>query len=81
MIEIDKKKTDEDDSEVLSVGRALGLVYQIGFTIIFSLLFFMFVGKKIDEWLGTSMLFTLIGIIFGVVGGGYVVYKEISKIQ
>lgn len=73
-------KKSEDNKETVSLGRALTLVYQIGFTIVFSILFFLFVGKKLDEWLGTSILFTILGLLFGVVGGGYVVYKEIEKI-
>ena len=64
----------------VSVGRAFSLVYQIGFTIVFSLLLFLFIGKKLDEWLGTNILFTILGVIFGVFGGGYVVYKEVEKI-
>jgi F0F1-type ATP synthase assembly protein I len=71
---------EDKNKESVSLGRALTLVYQIGFTIVFSILFFLFIGKKIDEWLGTSVLFTVVGVIFGVVGGGYVVYKEIEKI-
>ncbi len=71
---------EDKPKESVSLGRALTLVYQIGFTIVFSILFFLFIGMKLDEWLGTSVLFTVVGVIFGVVGGGYVVYKEIEKI-
>jgi F0F1-type ATP synthase assembly protein I len=71
---------EDNNKESVSLGRALTLVYQIGFTIVFSILFFLFIGKKLDEWLGTSVLFTVVGVVFGVVGGGYVVYKEIEKI-
>ncbi len=77
---IEEKPIEQKNKEAVSLGRSLTLVYQIGFTIVFSLLFFLFVGKKLDEWLGTSFVFTIIGIIFGIVGGGYVVYKEIEKI-
>ncbi|MDD4527315.1 MAG: AtpZ/AtpI family protein [Candidatus Margulisbacteria bacterium] len=86
-MEIKKDKLSEEkdiktkaNKDAVSLGRSLTLVYQIGFTIILSLLFFLFVGKKLDEWLGTPGIFMIIGIIFGVVGGGYVVYKEIERI-
>ncbi|MEI7942227.1 MAG: AtpZ/AtpI family protein [Candidatus Riflemargulisbacteria bacterium] len=71
---------EDKNKESSSSGRAFSLVYQIVFTIVFSVLFFLFVGKKLDEWLGTSFVFTFVGLMLGVVGGGYVVYKEIEKL-
>lgn len=77
---MDNNKNNKDNKEIIGLGRALTLVYQIGFTIILSLLFFMFIGKKIDNWLGTPGVFVILGIIIGVLGSGYVVYREIDKI-
>ncbi len=81
LIEKPEDKNEGPNKEAVSLGRSLTLVYQIGFTMVFSLLFFLFIGNKIDEWLGTSGLFMIIGIVFGIAGGGYVVFKEIEKLE
>jgi F0F1-type ATP synthase assembly protein I len=60
---------------------AILLVYQLGLTIVLSILFFMFVGINLDKFLATKPIFTILCIIFGVLGGCYTVYKEIMKIK
>jgi ATP synthase protein I len=57
----------------------LQIIMQIGLTMAGSIAFCLFVGLKIDKWLGTKGIFTVILLLYGIVGGGYVVYKQILK--
>jgi len=52
---------------------------QIGLTMAGSIAFGLFAGLKIDKWLGTKGIFTVVLLVYGIVGGGYVVYKQILK--
>ncbi len=58
----------------------LQIIMQIGLTMAGSIAFSLFVGLKVDKWFGTKGIFTIILLLYGIVGGGYVVYKQILKI-
>ena len=53
-------------------GPAMGASY----TLIGAILILGFIGYFIDEWLGTSPIFLLIGLLLGIIVGFY----EIAKI-
>jgi F0F1-type ATP synthase assembly protein I len=53
--------------EKVSIMKGIALITQIGITIISTILIALFVGKKLDEWLGTGLIFTLIFLLLGVV--------------
>ncbi len=57
----------------------LQIIMQIGLTMAGCIAFCLFVGLRIDKWLGTKGIFTVILLLYGIVGGGYVVYKQILK--
>jgi len=44
------------------------------------IIFCLFVGLYIDKHLGTRGIFTTLFIIFGIIGGGVVVYRQILEI-
>ena len=54
------------------------LVMQIGLTMAGCILFCFFIGLYLDRWLGTGGLFTIIGILLGIAGGGVTVYRQIG---
>lgn len=58
----------------------LQIVMQIGLTMAGSIIFCMFMGRLIDGWLGTGGIFTIIFILFGIVGGAIVVYRQIMEV-
>ncbi|MCF8109923.1 MAG: AtpZ/AtpI family protein [Desulfobacteraceae bacterium] len=58
----------------------LQIVMQIGLTMAGSIIFCMFVGRLIDGWLGTGGIFTIIFILFGIIGGAIVVYRQIMEV-
>lgn len=58
----------------------ISIVMQIGLTMAGCIGFCFFVGYYLDRWLGTKGIFITIFIIFGVVGGGNVAYRQILEI-
>ncbi|GBC63181.1 hypothetical protein DENIS_4174 [Desulfonema ishimotonii] len=53
---------------------------QLGLTMAGCIFFCFFVGRYIDKWAGTKGVFSALFIIFGVVGGGVVAYRQILEI-
>jgi F0F1-type ATP synthase assembly protein I len=58
----------------------LQIVMQIGLTMAGCIVFCFFIGRLIDNRLGTKGIFTSIFTVLGVVGGGVVVYRQIMEI-
>jgi len=67
-------KKNRDWTENLSV------VMQIGLTMAGCICFCFFVGLYLDRWLGTGGILTVVFILFGIAGGGNVVYRQIMDI-
>jgi len=44
------------------------------------ILFCFAIGYFLDKWLGTKVLFIMIFIILGIIGGGVVVYRQIDEV-
>ena len=59
----------------------LSVVMQIGLTMAGCICFCFFVGLYLDRWLGTGGILTVVFILFGIVGGGNVVYRQIIDIM
>ena len=53
---------------------------QIGLTMAGCIVFCFFVGLYLDKWLGTKGIFVTIFTIFGVIGGGVTVYRQIMEV-
>jgi ATP synthase protein I len=53
--------------------RLTGLGWYLGISIVFGLLG----GVQLDRWMGSSPLFLILGIGFGVVVGFYGIYKMV----
>ncbi len=51
----------------------------IGLTMAGSIIFCFFVGRMIDNWLGTKGFFMTIFTIIGVIGGANTVYRQIME--
>jgi len=56
------------------------IIMQIGLTMAGCIVFCFFIGKLIDDWLGTKGIFITIFTLLGVIGGANVVYRQIIKI-
>ncbi|MCB2193896.1 MAG: AtpZ/AtpI family protein [Deltaproteobacteria bacterium] len=58
----------------------LALVMQVGLTFAGSVLFCLFIGYWLGEWLGAKGIFITVFIFLGIAGGGYTVYRQISEV-
>ncbi|MFO7861257.1 MAG: AtpZ/AtpI family protein [Desulfosalsimonas sp.] len=58
----------------------LQIVVQVGLTMAGCIVFCLFVGRFLDGWLGTKGIFTILFILFGIVGGAVVVYRQIMEV-
>jgi F0F1-type ATP synthase assembly protein I len=57
-------------------GRYLGH----GLTWVLSTLLFLYVGWRVDGWLGTVPLFTILGAFVGAGAGFYNLYRQLTKL-
>lgn len=55
--------------------RAIGAASGLGCSIVASLLLCIGGGILLDRWLGTSPVLTLVGVVFGLVVSGYLLYQ------
>jgi F0F1-type ATP synthase assembly protein I len=61
----------ESKRDLQAVGAATGL----GCTVVVSLLLCIGGGVLLDNWLGTSPIFVLIGVALGMAASGYALYE------
>ena len=57
----------------------LQIVMQLGLTMAGCILFCLYIGLKLDDWLGTKGIFVTIFILLGVVGGAVTAYRQIME--
>lgn len=58
----------------------LQIVMQLGLTMAGCILFCLYIGLKLDDWLGTRGLFVTVFILLGVVGGAVTAYRQIMDV-
>jgi ATP synthase protein I len=52
-----------------SLIRMLGVLSTVGLALVFATMIGLFIGLKLDEWLGTSPWLTAIFLLLGVIAG------------
>ena len=67
----------EDWSKIM---RGLGLITQIGIVIVVNIGVGFFLGYLLDNYLGTAMIFKLLGLLVGIGSGFYSNYKLMENI-
>lgn len=65
-------KNNEDSNKTL---KGLGLASQIGFSTIVPILIGVYIGRFLDEKMGTRSIFSIIFIILGAILGFIALYK------
>ncbi len=60
--------------------RDATIVSQLGLTMVGCIMLCLWLGRKADQWLGTGGIFTALGTVLGVVGGGAVCYRQILEL-
>ncbi|MEJ2678007.1 MAG: AtpZ/AtpI family protein [Gemmatimonadota bacterium] len=69
--------TSPDPTERGGLGVEFARYAGHGLTLVASTAFFLFVGLKVDGWLGTLPLFTVLGAFVGGFGGFYSMYHHL----
>lgn len=55
--------------------RMLGMLTQLGLTVVFAVGLGVLGGSRLDAWLSTQPWFTLAGIVIGIAGGFWAAYQ------
>jgi len=76
---MDKKETKEKSEEKFGTAYALGLAWELGYTIAIPIVLFALGGSLLDKSLGTSPLFLLAGIVFSIIMTSWLVYRKTQK--
>jgi ATP synthase protein I len=58
----------------------LQIVMQLGLTMVGCIAFCFFIGRYLDQWLGTKGIMVTLFTILGVIGGGATAYRQIQEI-
>ena len=56
------------------------IITKFGMTMVGCIFFCFFIGRYLDEFLGTRGIFVAIFTVLGVIGGGIVVYRQILEV-
>lgn len=67
---------DDDKRQLLA---AVGMVGNVGLTMVATALVGLFGGRFIDDKLGSSPWFTIIGILLGLVSGMWSAYRQVVR--
>ncbi|MFA6464001.1 MAG: AtpZ/AtpI family protein [Candidatus Paceibacterota bacterium] len=73
--EKDKQKIELDD-QFMTKGQLIAFAYDVGFAIIIPLVILALLGRFLDQKMGTSPLFLIIGILLSLVSTGVMIYKK-----
>ena len=68
---MDREPTPEQRTQLATAGTAAGMGCAIAATIVLSVIG----GVLLDQWLGTTPIFILIGVALGLAGAGYQLWE------
>jgi ATP synthase protein I len=64
-----------------SLIRMLGVLSTVGLTLVFATVIGLFVGLKLDQWLGTSPWLTALFLLFGLIAGFRNLFVHVKRSQ
>lgn len=59
----------------------IGLITELGLSVVISILIGLFTGRWLDKKFGLNGVFTIVLLIFGVIGGFTAAYKLIKEVD
>ncbi|HUI67683.1 MAG TPA: AtpZ/AtpI family protein [Nitrospirota bacterium] len=69
---------EEKDRKLI---RMLGVLSTVGLTMVFATVIGLYVGLKLDKWLGTSPWLTALFLLIGIVAGFRNLFVYVNKSQ
>ena len=73
--------SSSDKNNIKSIVKYFSLISQVGLQFIFCVLAGAFIGFKLDSFLGSNPIFFILGLLLGIAGGGFSVYKLIMAAE
>ena len=70
------KQNQEKNDDFMTKGQLISFAYDVGFAIIIPLVVLALLGRFIDQKVGTSPLFLIIGILLSLVSTTVIIYKK-----
>jgi F0F1-type ATP synthase assembly protein I len=74
-----KAGRDEEGPERPETFAAMGPFLGHGLTFAMAVGLFFFVGWRVDQWVGSTPLFTIVGAFVGAGGGFYHIVRQVSR--
>ena len=71
---------NNDSKNTKSTFQALGLAWELGYTIAIPLVVLALAGRLADRWYGTSPLFLLVAVFISVLISTWLVYRKTKSI-
>ena len=68
-----------NNKKKLSIFKYLALVSQIGISMLVPILGGIYIGNRIDNWLGTKVIFLIIFSVFGIISSFVTLFKITNK--
>ncbi len=68
----------EEDRKLV---RMIGVLSTVGLTIVFATVIGLFIGLKLDGWLGTSPWFAALFLLLGIIAGFRNLFLHVKKSQ
>jgi len=65
----------------MNTKELLSLVFGLGYTIAIPIVLFALGGRLLDDKMHTSPLFLLLGILLAIISSGYLVIKQIQRLN
>ena len=69
---------DEKDRKLI---RMIGVLSTVGLAMVFATMIGLFVGLKLDQWLGTSPWMTALFLLLGLIAGFRNLFIHVKKTQ
>jgi F0F1-type ATP synthase assembly protein I len=69
---------DEKDRKLI---RMLGALSTVGLTLVFATVIGLFIGLKLDAWLGTSPWLTAVFLVIGIIAGFKNLFVYVKRSQ
>jgi ATP synthase protein I len=69
---------DEKDRKLI---RMLGVLSTVGLTLVFATVIGLFIGLKLDAWLGTSPWLTAVFLVIGIIAGFRNLFVYVKRSQ
>jgi len=71
----------DKNKEFISIAKAMSIFFQLGLTIVITIMMCLFIGKFLDSKIGTDYLWTLIFLFLGVCASFRSMYYIIKYIM